>query len=102
MTYALAMNYGVLRGDDSTVRVSEEAVQAAGSSHDVALGLAEYTLGIALLYRDAAADRHRGLELMVKFREFVGERAPFLVPVAELVARPGARPGEMTAMRRLW
>jgi hypothetical protein len=94
-TYNLAMDYGVLRADDSTVRVIEEAVQAAGSSHEIALSLAEYTLGIALLSRDAAADRRRGLELMVQFREFVRERAPFLVPVAELwVARERARRGD--------
>ena len=48
-TYGLAMHYGVLRADDSAVRASEEAVQAAGSSHDVALILAEYTLGVARL-----------------------------------------------------
>src|SRR5262249_1688159 len=73
--YGLAMQYGVLRTDDSAVRASEEAVQAAGSSHDVALSLAECTLAITLLYRDAAADRRRGLELMVQFREFMRERA---------------------------
>ncbi len=96
--YNLAMDYGVLRADDSAVRVIEEAVQAAGSSHDVALGLAEYTLGIALLSRDASADRHRGLELMVQFREFVRERFPFLVPVAELwVARERAGRGDRNA-----
>ena len=78
--------------------LSEEAVQTAGSSHDVALSLAEYTLGIALLYRDAAADRHRGLDLMVQFREFVRERAPFLVPVADLlIARERARRGDRDA-----
>ncbi len=103
--YALAMDYGVLRADDAAVHVSEEAVQAAGSSHDVALGLAEYTLGLALLYRGATADRPRGLELMVQFRAFVGERAPFLVPVAELVlAREAAgrddRDAAIVAMRK--
>ena len=97
-TYGHAMDYGVLRADDAAVRASEEAVQAAGSSHDVALSLAEYTLGVALLNRDAAADRHRGLDLMVQFREFVRERAPFLVPVAELwVARERARRGDRDA-----
>jgi hypothetical protein len=97
-TYNLAMDYGVLRADDAAVRASEEAVQAAGSSHDVALSLAEYTLGIALLYRDAAADRRRGLDLMVQFREFTRKRAPFLVPVAELwVARERARRGDRDA-----
>ena len=72
--------------------------RAAGSSNDVALVLAEYTLGVALLNRDAAADRRRGLELMVQFREFVRERAPFLVPVAELwVARERAGRGDRDA-----
>ena len=78
----------MLRADDAVVRVCEEAVQAAGASHDIALGLAEYTLGLALLYRGAAADRPRGLELMVQFRESMRARAPFLVPVAEC-GRPG-------------
>jgi ATP/maltotriose-dependent transcriptional regulator MalT len=69
------------------VRAIEEAVQTAeGSSNVVALSLAQYTLGVALLSRDAAADRHRGLDLMMQFREFVRERAPFLVPVADLFA----------------
>ena len=66
-TYGHAMHYGVLRADDSVVRASEEAVQtAAGTSNDIALRLAEYTLGVALLDRDAAADRPRGLDLMVQ------------------------------------
>jgi class 3 adenylate cyclase len=96
--YNLAMDYGVLRADDAAVRVSEEAVQAAGSSHEIALRLAEYTLGIALLYRDAAADRLRGLDMMVQFRESMRGRAPFLVPVAELwVARERARCGDRDA-----
>jgi hypothetical protein len=60
--------------------------------------LAECTLGIALLSRDAAADRHRGLELMVQFGEVVRERAPFLVPVTELfVARDRAGRGDRDA-----
>ena len=97
-TYGFAMQYGVLGADDAAVRASEEAVQTAGSSHDVALSVAEYTLGVALLYRDAAADRHRGLELIMQFREFVRERAPSLVPVAELsVARDRARRGDRDA-----
>ena len=99
-TYGFAMQYGVLRADDSAVRASEEAVQTAeGSSNDVALSLAEYTLGVALLSRDAAADRHRGLELMVQARDmWLRERAPFLVPVAELwAARERARRGDRDA-----
>ena len=97
-TYGVAMQFGVLRADDSTMRASEEAVQAAGSSNWVALGLAQYTLGAALLSRDAAADRHRGLELMVQFGELVRERVLFLVPVTELwVARERAGCGDRDA-----
>jgi hypothetical protein len=98
-TYGHAMPYGVLRADDSVLRASEEAVQAAqGTSSDVALRLAEYTLGVALLDRGAAADRPRALDLIVGFREFVRERAPFLVPVAELwVGRERARGGDRDA-----
>jgi len=104
-TYGFAMHYGVLRADDSTVRASEEAVQTAGSSNDVALGLAEFTLSIALLNRDAAADRRRGLELMVQLREWLRDRAPFLVPVAELwatreTARRGDRDTAIPVMRQ--
>ena len=98
-TYAIPMQYGVLRADDSAVRASEEAVIAAGSSNWVALVLAEFTLGAALLNRDSAAGRRRGLELMVQIREVVRERAPFLVPVAELwVARERAGRGDRDAV----
>jgi len=97
--YGFAIHYGVLRADDSAVRAIEEAVQTAeGSSNDVALSLAEYTLGVALLCRDAAADRSRGLELMVQVREWLCEHGPFLVPVAELwAARERAGRGDRDA-----
>ena len=69
--YGFAAHYGVLRADDSTVRILEEAVQTAEvASNDVALSGAKYGLAGALLYRDAAADRHRGLELVVQARDF--------------------------------
>jgi class 3 adenylate cyclase len=104
-TYNLVMDYGVLRADDAAVRVCEEAVQAAGSSNDLTLSLAEYTLAVTLLSRKSAADRHHGLELMVQFREFIRERAPFLVPVADLwdareTARRGDRDAAIAVMRQ--
>jgi hypothetical protein len=91
-----AIPYGVLRADDSALRAIEEAVQTAQrSSSDIALIFAEYTLGAVLLYRDAAADRHRGLERMVQAREWQRERMPSLVPVTELLAgRERARRGD--------
>jgi class 3 adenylate cyclase len=98
-TYGLKIQYGVLRADDSAVRASEEAMQTAeGASNDHALSLAKYTLGVALLNRHAAADRHRGLELMVQARDMWRERVPFLVPVTEVwAARERARRGDRDA-----
>ena len=96
-TYSFAIRYGVLRADDSAVRAIEEAVQTAeGSSHDTALAIVKHTLGIALLNREAAADRHRGLELMAQVRDlYLRERGLFMVPVADLsAARERARRGE--------
>ena len=66
---------------------------------------AEYALGAVLLYRDTAADRHRGLELMVQAREWQREQAPSLVPVTELLvaperARRGDRDNAIAVMRQ--
>src|ERR1700753_3733957 len=94
-----AIPYGVLRADDSAMRALEEAVQTArrGSS-DIALIFAEYTLGVALLYRDEATDRHRGLELTMQARAWQPERMPNLVPLTELLAaQERARRGESDA-----
>jgi hypothetical protein len=99
-TYGLAIQYGVLLADDSALRASEEAVQAAaGSSNDVALSLAEYTLAVGLLNRDAAADRHRGLELMMQARDiWLRRRVLLLIPVTELwAARETARRDDRNA-----
>jgi hypothetical protein len=101
-----AIAYGVLRADDSTMRAIEEAVQTAQrASSDIALIFAEYSLGAALLNRDAAADRHRGLELMVQAREWQRERMPSLVPLTELLAageraRRGDRDAAIAVMRK--
>jgi hypothetical protein len=106
-TYGLGIQYGVLRPDETAVRAIQQVVQiAAGSSEDVALSLAEYTLGVALLSRDDAADRQRGLELMMQIRElWLRERVLVLVPVADLwiaqeTARRGDRDGAIPVMRK--
>ena len=99
-SYGLAIHYGVLRADDAVVCAFEQAVQTAeGAGDDFMLGVAEYTLGIALLNRDAVADRDRGLKLMVQARDvFLRVRSPFLVPVADLsAARERARRGQRDA-----
>jgi hypothetical protein len=99
-TYGVAIAYGVLRADDSALRASEEAVQTAqraGNDHALILATT-YGLGVVLLYRDAAADRRRGLEIMVQTREVQREMNPSLVPVAELLsAREEARRGDRDA-----
>ena len=77
-TYGLEIQFGVLRADDSALRASEEAMQTAeGTSNNVALSMAKYTLGVALLNLDAAADRRRGLELMVQARDMVVKMGGF-------------------------
>ena len=98
--------YGVLRPDDSMLREIEATVQTAQRAcNDHAVFYAEYGLGALLLYRDAAADRHRGLELMMRAREWQREQAPSLVPVTELVtsrerARRGDRDTAIPVMRK--
>ena len=100
-TYGVPMHYGVLRADDSAVRACEEAVQIAeASSDEIALSLAESGLGGALLCRDAAADRLRGLELMAQVRDIFLRKQVALqaLPVIELWAgRERARRGDRDA-----
>ena len=98
-TYGLAIVYGVLRADDSAIHAIEEAVQSAHrASSDIAVIFTEYSLGGALLCRDTAADRDRGLELMVRAREWQRERMPSLVPATDLfAAREKARRGDRDA-----
>jgi len=99
-TYGFAVQYGVLRADDSVVRAGEDALHTAQTaSSDRALGLAAYTLAVGLLDRDAVADRHRGLELMMQARDiWLRKRALFLIPVTDLwAARETARRGDRDA-----
>lgn len=100
-TYGWAIHYGVLRADDSAIRMIEESVQTAErTSNDVALVVATYGFGGALLMRDDAADRRHGVEMIVKCRDTalrkqVGQQ---MVPLIELwLARERARCGECDA-----
>jgi tetratricopeptide (TPR) repeat protein len=102
-TYGLEIRHGVLRADDSALRAIEEAAQTAQrAGNDFALHLAEYSLGVALLYQDAAADRHRGLELLEQVLDTQREQAPYMVPLTEMLAGPEiARGGNRDAAIRL-
>jgi hypothetical protein len=101
-----AVLYGVFRADDAALGAVEEAVQTAQrASSDIALIFAEYALGAVLLHRDAAADRHRGLELTVQAIKWQRKRMPSLVPITELMvaqerARLGDRDAAIPVMRR--
>jgi class 3 adenylate cyclase len=96
--YSWTVFYGVLQADDSAVPEIEEAVRnAEGSSDDAALSLAKFTLGIALVHRDAAADHQRGLKLLTQVRDmWVREGSlRYGVPLLDIcVARERARSGD--------
>ena len=98
-TYGLAIVYEVLRADDSALGAIEEAVETAQrASSDIALIFAEYSLGGTLLCRDSAADRRRGLEMMVQAIKWQRGRMPSLVPVTELlIAQERAGHGDRDA-----
>jgi class 3 adenylate cyclase len=106
-TYGFAIQHGVLRADDAALRAIEEAVQIAeGSSNDTVLAIVTDTLGAALLNRDAAADRRRGLDVVAQARNrYLGEHALFMVPVPDLWtawdrASRGDRDGAIPVMRK--
>jgi hypothetical protein len=99
-TYGFAMQYGALRPSDSAERACKEAVQSAQrASSDRALGLAGYALAVVLLNRNNAADRHRGLELILQSRDiWLRKRGLFLIPVTDVwAARETARGGDRDA-----
>jgi hypothetical protein len=91
-----ALQYGVLRVDDATVRLIEDTTESATGASNVAIAIVKYTLGAALLNRDALADRQRRLEIMAQARDVCArEPAPFLVPVADVWdARKRVRSGD--------
>ncbi len=98
--YGFAVQYGVLPADKSVLRASEAALQTAQSaSTDRAMGLTGYTLAVGLLNQDTAADRQRGLDLMMRTREmWLRKQAFFLIPVTDVwAARELARRGDHEA-----
>ena len=52
------------------------------------------------MHRDAAADRHRGLELLMQVRDMWlrSGSSSMRIPVTRRVRRAGERPGAATAM----
>jgi class 3 adenylate cyclase len=61
---------GVLRPDDSAVREIEDALRIAErSGDDLALSIAQWTLGLALVHRHTAAEHDRGQKVLAEVRE---------------------------------
>ena len=93
--YGTAIPRGVLLPDDAALSAIGEALQIAErSSDDVALGVIELALGIALIHRDSP-DRERGLQVLAKVRDMCLNDRYFLnlVPVVDVYA------GRETAVR---
>ena len=100
-SYGRAISTGVLLADDAAVRELDEALPIAErSSEDLALGLARFTLGIALMHRDSPAERERGLVLLAQVRDMcLNGRCYFhlLASVDVYTARERARRGDCDA-----
>jgi class 3 adenylate cyclase len=108
-SYGLAISSGALLADDAALRDIEEALALAErASDDLALGLARFTLGIALVHRDSPADRERGLELLGQVRDMClqGRFYLSLLAVVDMCtarerARRGDRDGAIPPLREI-
>jgi hypothetical protein len=89
---------GVLAADDRAISVSEAALRIAErSSDDLAVAFVRATLGVALVYRQAAAERDRGQQLLTEVGDVFRRRGHNLgdLPAVEVfTARERARRGE--------
>lgn len=101
---------GVLVPTEAMIVDIEDALRLAEEAgNDVALSLAQFGLAIALLNRDDAADRQRGLDLTKQVRDtwLRKQIAVQDVPITDvLIAREGVRQGDrdgaVTVMRETW
>jgi hypothetical protein len=106
MSYASVVTYvygagiplGVLRPDDRAVREIEDALRIAErSGDDLALAIAQWTLGFALVHRHTDAERDRGQKLLAEVSEAY-LRPGYLLSVLPIVnvylARERARTGD--------
>ena len=107
LSYVTAVGYiywpgiptGVLRPDDHAIREIEDALRIAErSSDDIALAYARITVGLALVHRQAAAERDRGQKLLAEIREMLMPRRGYNVselPAVNIyLAREKARRGD--------
>jgi adenylate cyclase len=106
--FGMGIWHGVLRADDDAVRTMEGALQTAEASGDnYAVVLVKWLLASALLLGDAAADRHRGLELLAQVRDmsvqqrFLGSELPLMdVYLGREQARGGNHDSAIPVLRK--
>jgi class 3 adenylate cyclase len=96
--YSVAVPVGVLNPDDFALREVEDALRIAErSSDDVAVAWTRMALGLALVHRNADAERQRGQTLLAEVGDGFRRRGYLLcdLPMVEVyVAREMARRGD--------
>jgi hypothetical protein len=96
--YFAGIPWGVLRPDDSAMREIEEALRIAErSGDDLALALAQATLGVALVHSPTVAERDRGQKLLAEVSGMLVRQGHNLcdLPIVEVyLARERARRGD--------
>ncbi len=94
----LGIPLGVLRANDSVVHEIEDALRIAErSADDLAVDFTRWTLGCALVHRQAAAERDRGEKLLAEVGDMFFRRRHNLcdLPIVNVyVARERARRGD--------
>jgi hypothetical protein len=100
--------WGLLADDAALCDIEEALALAERASDDLALGLARFTLGVALVHRDSPADRERGLELLGQVRDMClqGRFYLSLLAVVDMCtarerARRGDRDGAIPLLREV-
>jgi class 3 adenylate cyclase len=96
--YFVGIPYGVLTPDDPAMGEIEDALRIAErSGDDLAVVIAQMTLGVALVHRPADADRDRGQTLLTEVSDVLLRRGHNLcdLPLVNVyVARERARRGD--------
>jgi hypothetical protein len=96
--YSVAVPVGVLNPDDFALREVDDALRIAErSSDDVAVAWTRMALGLALVHRNADAERQRGQTLLAEVGDGFRRRGYLLcdLPMVEVyVAREMARRGD--------
>ena len=96
--YLPAIPYGVHAADDRAVQEIEDALRIADrSGDDLAVALAQMTLGVAMVHRHTDAERDRGLQLLAEVSDLFPRKGFLLcdIPLVNVyLAREWARRGD--------